>query len=220
MSQLLFLIDSNEREVKVRPHLKTGNLFRKKRATISPLCLFGVHFYNPGLSLPCILSWEETQGLINHVSTQRRIKSDCPKTIATFVPLLNRIEFYANQYYSKQQQLLLSSNNSFEHYSNVESIAAQIHMHPRSVQRLCKNTLGFSPKQWLLQLRRERSLTDGLVDRHSSSYYYCDQAHQIREFKQFTSLTPGQFARNWQQKTVRFIQSPHPIADLGLLLHI
>lgn len=219
MSQLFFFIEPGEKEVKVRPHLKTGNLFSKKRTIISPLCLFGIHFYNPGLSLHDILNWEETQGLINYISARHPLKPNCPKDIAAFVPLLDRIENCANDYYSERQQQLLNSNKSLEQYSNVESIAEQMHMHPRTLQRLCKSTLGFSPKQWLLQLRREYSLKNGLIDCRLSSSYYSDQAHQIREFKHFTTLTPGQFRKSWQQKSVRFIQSPHPIADLGLLLH-
>ncbi|WP_299774652.1 helix-turn-helix transcriptional regulator [uncultured Pseudoteredinibacter sp.] len=199
--------------------MKAGNFCSKKRAAISPLCLFGIHFYNPGLSLRDVLNWEETQGLINYISARHPLKPDCPKDIAAFAPLLDRIENRANDYYSERQQQLLNCSSSLEQYLNVESIAEQMHMHPRTLQRLCKSTLGFSPKQWLLQLRREHSLKNGLIDCHSSSRYYSDQAHQIREFKHFTSLTPGQFAKTWKQKTVRFIQSPHPIADLGLLLH-
>lgn len=80
---------------------------------------------------------------------------------------------------------------------DVDALVAASGMSQRSVERLCKRLYGASPK---LLARKYRALgaavrmgNSELVDGTSALDAFYDQAHFIREFKEFTGLTPKRF---------------------------
>lgn len=80
----------------------------------------------------------------------------------------------------------------------VDALVAESGMSARSVERMAKRVYGASPK---LLARKYRALgaavridngeAEGWADMAAGAFY--DQAHFIREFKQFTGMTPARF---------------------------
>ena len=81
----------------------------------------------------------------------------------------------------------------------VGQICEHFDLPERTVQRLIRRRLGLTPK-WLIQRRRLQEAAERLKESSAAAAElalllgYADQAHFIRDFKQVTSLTPGQFA--------------------------
>nr|WP_310523223.1 helix-turn-helix domain-containing protein [Polymorphobacter sp.] len=81
---------------------------------------------------------------------------------------------------------------------SVDALVAESGMSARSVERMAKRIYGASPK---LLARKYRALgaavrigngeAEGWADMAAGAFY--DQAHFIREFKQFTGMTPARF---------------------------
>ncbi|MDJ0313160.1 AraC family transcriptional regulator [Arthrobacter sp. H35-D1] len=80
----------------------------------------------------------------------------------------------------------------------VGQICAHFDLPERTVQRLVRRRLGLTPK-WLIQRRRLHEAALHLRESSAPAAElafllgYSDQAHFIRDFKNVTSLTPGQF---------------------------
>ncbi len=100
----------------------------------------------------------------------------------------------------------VSSGGPYTHLSGVNDISETLSVGVRQAERLFKQWLGLSPRQWLRIRRVEQarlllkdpallSLTDAA---HAAGYY--DQAHCIHEFKQVVGLTPGQYRRRLAER--------------------
>ncbi len=74
---------------------------------------------------------------------------------------------------------------------SVADMADGAGLSPRQLQRVLKQTTGFSPHDFLKVLRLQQSL------RGEPSLAYSDQSHFIHSFKKATGYTPGQFARKF-----------------------
>jgi AraC-like DNA-binding protein len=79
----------------------------------------------------------------------------------------------------------------------------QLHRHvgvsERSLERRFKTSIGLGPKRYARICRFKAALRDLQQGRFTQlttlaySHGYTDQSHFIREFRQFTGLTPGQY---------------------------
>lgn len=70
----------------------------------------------------------------------------------------------------------------------VTDMADIVGMSPRQLQRVLKQTTGFSPHDFLKVLRLQQSL-----DGNNDSLTYADQSHFIRAFRKATGYTPGKY---------------------------
>ena len=82
---------------------------------------------------------------------------------------------------------------------SMEQLTAGLDVNKRMLQRKFSSTIGLSPKQ-LSKIIRLQSALRCLIENPPSSLTglayengYYDQAHFIKEFKEFTGTTPGQF---------------------------
>ena len=109
----------------------------------------------------------------------------------------------------------------------VAELADHCHLSMRQLQRQFDETTGVSPKALARAIRfesiRERLMFDPNANLTDLAYEfgYADQAHFIKDFKDFTDKTPGEFALEMQQlkniftknENVVFLQSPPAMPD-------
>ena len=82
---------------------------------------------------------------------------------------------------------------------NVKTMAEECGIGGRTLERLCRQAFGFSPKLLLRRQRFMRSLADFMLDPKGSwsnsidSAYY-DQSHFVRDSHRFLGMTPGEYA--------------------------
>ncbi len=91
--------------------------------------------------------------------------------------------------------------------ANVDMLAEATGMNRRTLERACLRYFGYPPKLLLRRQRFLRSLARFMsADRENWSSAidrrYYDQAHFVRDFRQFMSMTPSEYA-----------QMPHPVMD-------
>lgn len=109
-----------------------------------------------------------------------------------------------------------------ESLPNVEKLARQTGVTPRTLHRLVKGRTGLPLKQYLTLKRGHASLRDLIVsDRNLADIAYgngySDQSHFNRDINRITGSTPGRLANRWAghlSKNVRFIQDAgdeHPL---------
>lgn len=80
----------------------------------------------------------------------------------------------------------------------VSELAEQIGLSPRSLERLSLRAFGFSPKLLLRRQRFLRSLAQFMLDPSLSwiktlDCQYVDQAHFVRDFKRFMTMSPSTY---------------------------
>ncbi len=82
---------------------------------------------------------------------------------------------------------------------NIQSLASDSQVQQRQLQRMFKQRVGLSPKQLARLVRLQaaiRQLNEGkfsTLAEMALEFNYYDQAHFIKEFKEFTGITPGEF---------------------------
>lgn len=74
---------------------------------------------------------------------------------------------------------------------SVVDMAEVVSLSPRQLQRVLKQTTGFTPHDFLKVLRLQQSL------KGEPSLSYADQSHFIHSFRKATGYTPGQYARKF-----------------------
>ena len=80
----------------------------------------------------------------------------------------------------------------------VESIATELALTPRHLERLFRERVGYSPKQ-LARITRARRAKNALAAGHgplaqvAARFGYADQAHFTREFSQIIGIPPGEY---------------------------
>jgi len=84
--------------------------------------------------------------------------------------------------------------------ASVADLAEATQSSGRTVERLCKQAFGFAPKMLLRRQRFIRSLAQFMLDPSlkwigAMDSHYHDQAHFLRDFREFMGMTPGQYAR-------------------------
>lgn len=83
--------------------------------------------------------------------------------------------------------------------TSVGEMAEQLAMSPRSLERLSLRAFGFAPKLLLRRQRFLRSLAQFMLDPSLSwirtlDWHYVDQAHFVRDFKRFMTMSPSAYA--------------------------
>lgn len=91
--------------------------------------------------------------------------------------------------------------------SDVETLAQQLGMGRRTLERLCARYFGFPPKLLLRRQRFMRSLARFMLEPRQNwsdalDVQYFDHAHFVRDFRSFMGQTPSEYA-----------MAPHPILD-------
>lgn len=91
--------------------------------------------------------------------------------------------------------------------SSVAQLAQRAGASARTVERICQQSFGFSPKIMLRRQRFMRSLAQFMLDPSlrwigALDGHYHDQAQFVREFRQFMGMTPREYAK-----------MPHPIIE-------
>lgn len=133
----------------------------------------------------------------NHVLAAMTSAADDPARVTTadrfFLDLLERAQARPAWFTRLTDDWLTGSPDP-----SVDALVAESGMSARSVERMAKRIYGASPK---LLARKYRALgaavrigngeSGGWSDVNAGVFY--DQAHFIREFKQFTGLTPARF---------------------------
>ncbi|MEP1423194.1 MAG: helix-turn-helix domain-containing protein [Erythrobacter sp.] len=84
--------------------------------------------------------------------------------------------------------------------ATVTELAEEVAMNVRSLERLSKRAFGFSPKLLLRRQRFLRSLSKFMLDPsmkwlNTLDQQYHDQAHFVRDFKQFMGMIPSVYAK-------------------------
>jgi AraC-like DNA-binding protein len=96
-------------------------------------------------------------------------------------------------------------------------LAERVGMNLRSLERLSRRVFGFPPKVLLRRQRFLRSLAQFMLDPslkwlNTLDHQYHDQAHFVRDFKQFMGMTPGAYAKLEKPMLVAAAQARMAIA--------
>jgi AraC-like DNA-binding protein len=83
--------------------------------------------------------------------------------------------------------------------ATVGEMSEQLAMSPRSLERLSLRAFGFAPKLLLRRQRFMRSLAQFMIDPslawiRTLDCHYVDQAHFVRDFKRFMTMSPSAYA--------------------------
>lgn len=83
--------------------------------------------------------------------------------------------------------------------SNVSELAERSGLSQRTLERLCQRAFGFSPKRLLRRQRVMRSLAAFMLAQGrnwsaSIDDHYHDQAHFVRDFRSFMTMSPREYA--------------------------
>lgn len=84
--------------------------------------------------------------------------------------------------------------------SSVQQTARQLSLSPRQLERLFQRHIGLTPRRFA-RLARFRRIFPALASRHNrwadiaADCGFYDQSHLVREFRDFTGLTPGEYLR-------------------------
>ncbi|MDG5748211.1 helix-turn-helix transcriptional regulator [Qipengyuania sp. XHP0207] len=93
--------------------------------------------------------------------------------------------------------------------TKVEDFAARVRMSKRTLERICRQHFGFSPRVLLRRQRLVRVLTAYMIEQRRwtsvMDLHYHDQAHFVREFKHFMDMSPSEYAA-----------MPHPVMSAFL----
>ena len=90
-------------------------------------------------------------------------------------------------------------------HHTVAELASSLGMSTRTMERFCLRALGFSPQLLLRRQRFMRSLAKYMLDPSLNwidtlDSHYHDQAHFVRDFKRFMTMSPSEYAK-----------LPHPV---------
>lgn len=89
----------------------------------------------------------------------------------------------------KQNKVVQKILSNLSCINSVSEMAEVAHQSPRQLQRVLKQSTGFSPHDLLKVIRLQQSLKEHNVD------LYTDQSHFIRSFKKITGYTPTDYFR-------------------------
>jgi methylphosphotriester-DNA--protein-cysteine methyltransferase len=84
--------------------------------------------------------------------------------------------------------------------ANVSDLAERVGIGRRTLERVCESAFGLAPKMLLRRQRFMRSVTQHMLGGErpwieAIDDLYHDQPQFVREFREFTGLTPREFAR-------------------------
>jgi AraC family transcriptional regulator len=99
------------------------------------------------------------------------------------------------------QQVVEYIHEHLSHSLTISELAARAGMSPYHFTRSFKQTIGFSPHQYVLWTRVERAKTlllqgEGPLSALASRLGFADQSHFTRSFKRFVGVTPQAFIQN------------------------
>jgi AraC-like DNA-binding protein len=117
------------------------------------------------------------------------------KTIETFLLTLLRTPEAANRIAKSSVEILLSHNGNV----SVDELAEQLNINRRQLERKFSSAIGVSPKQLSKVIRLQATIKmleqkkfSSLTSLAYENGYY-DQAHFIKDFKEFTGVSPKEF---------------------------
>lgn len=132
----------------------------------------------------------------DHDFTEDRRRLSCLTTITERVDALNTIadKLMADQITQPSPfiKALLS-----KHHVSVDDLIGASGYSRRQLQRILKESLGYSPHDFIKIIRFQEALRSG----REAAMLYADQSHFIRECKRVTDLTPVQLRTNYQIMT-------------------
>ncbi len=111
---------------------------------------------------------------------------------------LDKLPIFTNLVSSLVEQSIVERNmdvkkilSNLDRIHSVSEMAEVTHYSPRQLQRILKQSTGFSPHDFLKVMRLQQSLKEHNVD------LYSDQSHFIRSFKKITGYTPTDYFRKY-----------------------
>ncbi|MFK7932028.1 MAG: helix-turn-helix domain-containing protein [Saprospiraceae bacterium] len=147
---------------------------------------------------PQVDNWYEYLGQLN--TMEERIQ----RLEQLLIPLYQSATYHHRFEYGIQQI------NATRGQITVQQLSEQLHSNYKTLDRWFKKYVGFSPKRYI-QLTRFKYLVEALEQNQTPDYSqlayefgFCDQAHFIKEFKQFAQVSPGDFWQNYQQSDAAY----------------
>ena len=103
----------------------------------------------------------------------------------------NLVSSLVDQKIVEKNKIVQKILSNLDRIHSVSEMAEITHHSPRQLQRILKQTTGFSPHDFLKVIRLQQSLKEHKIDR------YTDQSHFIRSFKKITGYPPTEYFRKY-----------------------
>lgn len=198
---ILFVLDGNEASGRVY-----GSVTKCTKMDIhSGYNYLGVRFKPgqiPGKFDVSISDLIDTYVPIDHFIHGREISEQIAETPNMFEQM-NLLQKYIGEQWRLDEQLctMISLIRSQKGNVRISELVDEMKYSSRYINRVFTNRMGISPKTFSKIMRFQSLLScinksgdESLTDIAYRSGYY-DQSHSIKEFKEFTSVTPHEYAR-------------------------
>ena len=129
----------------------------------------------------------------------RRLFADQPDDEREFRIIVDHFDSLACDHPDSRRILAIHNGLLDPDINLVHDLAGKLHMTTRTMERLCLRHFGFTPSLLIRRQRLMRTLSAFMLD-HSATWssvideHYHDQSHFVREFHQFMTMSPSEYA--------------------------
>lgn len=148
-------------------------------------------YFNNFIDLKDILGWK-----VNYLMDQlKKCKDNTARlsVIESFLQQQLHFDPFDNNYFLEALKRIRQADDTL----SIEALSKSLHVGERQLQRIFKEKLGVSPKLYHRIIRFSHTYHAIQQKNHLNwadvalSHAYADQAHFIRDFKEFAGMTPG-----------------------------
>ncbi|MGL5274682.1 DUF6597 domain-containing transcriptional factor [Myroides sp.] len=155
-------------------------------------------FKNKNIALEDLVSSSVLEQLLNAITVEEKVE-----ILSTF--LLSRVTAIK---YSNPKAVYAS--DLLKEGKELKEVQLEMNISERSLERIFKEHIGMSPKFFSRIMRFQSSLNlyrnnafENLTDLTYQSNYF-DQSHLIREFKEFTGVSPKKFLHKVEEQLINY----------------